>query len=134
MINFKQLNTLLLVALILITSAVIYKWTKKSSHQKPEIAKARQSALEKNKKTTEQIQNLYQTKQVFSEQIDQQYEQVKFDRLIVAMRGHHSRDLQRVVSEGLDFSLLPDDAKDKLQQVAREEDFQSLIAPLFENK
>lgn len=133
--NIKQLNLLLLIALFLMTGAVLYKWNQNRSLKVThEVAQEGTIPADDLSQTRGTIQERNRTEQISAEQIDQQYEQVKFDRLIMAMRGHHSRDLQRVVAEGLDFTLLPDNAKDELQQVAKEEDFQSLIAPLFENK
>lgn len=123
--SIKQLNILLLLALVLITSAVVYKINQQYLTQETEPVNTEQKI--------QKMSELYEVKSPTAEQIDQEYEQVKFERLIVAMRGHHTRDLQKVVAQGLNFSLLPEDAKDKLQQIAREEDFQNLISPLFKN-
>lgn len=125
--NIQKLNLLLLLVLLLISSAVVYKWTQKRSSINNEVT----SSEAKTIKTKETV---FVENKIPPEEIDKHYEKVKFDRLIVAMRGHHSRDLEKVVAEGLDFTMLPDDAQDKLKEVAQEEDFQSLIAPLFENK
>jgi len=120
------------MALVLMTSAVLYKWNQQ--RQKPQNSlnsKKVQAPFSTSADIMAKREKLYPPKRIKKEEIEQRYEQVKFERLITAMRGHHSRDLERIVAEGVDFSMLPENAKDRLQQVAKEEDFQTLISPLF---
>lgn len=120
----KKINYLLSLVLLTITVMVIVRL-----FNSPETEK-----IDLNATTTLENEEKKVVPPAYTEeQIKTRYEELKVERLITAMKSHHSRDVLLVVADGIDFDLINEEDYEKVRKVAQEENYLHIIKPLLKD-
>lgn len=138
--NAKKLNMILLVGLFFLTSLTLRKWyfTSKISESDTTVPTAAEAQL--IFETIPPDQNRYldndrltrgAINEAIGDPVEIQYEKLRYDRAIEAIRTGHSADLRRVFLEGIDFEKLPSGSLERLKEIAREEKMQEVLKELL---
>ncbi len=138
--NPKKLNLILLVGLFFLTSLTLRKWYFSSQISETEtntpVAAEAQMIFEAIPANQNQyLDNDRLTRghlnEALGDPVEIQYEKLRYDRAIEAMRTGHSADLKRVFLEGIDFKKLPSGSQERLQEIAREEKMEAVLKELL---
>lgn len=130
--SLKKLNLVLALILLTITSLVVVRLF----NQAPEDADT--LSLELIDPANAPAADDASTAPVFApqyseEQIRTRYEELKVERLITAMRSHHTRDVMIIIADGINFELVSQDEYDKMKLVAQEENYLHIIKPILKD-
>lgn len=121
--NLKKLNILLSFALLIITIMVVIKFFNSPAPEKIDLA---QVAQEQEKQDTPLFVPEYS-----EEQIKRRYEELKVERLVTAMKSHHTRDVHLIMADGIDFDLVSKSDYEQLKKIAQEENYLHIIKPIL---
>jgi hypothetical protein len=64
------------------------------------------------------------------EEIDRRYEELKYDRIVEALRTHQASDLRRIFLDHVNYELLPAGSQERLRNIAEEEGLADLFDQL----
>ena len=138
--NPKKLNLFLLVCLFFLTSLTLRKWyfTSKISESDTAVPTAAEAQLIYETIPSDQNQYLDNDRltrgainEAVGDPVEIQYEKLRYDRAIEAIRTGHSADLKRVFLEGIDFEKLPSGSLERLKEIAQEEKMQAALNELL---
>lgn len=136
----KKLNLILLIGLFFLTSLTLRKWyfssqTVEEVKPVPTAAEAqlifKKIPADENKYLDNDRLTRGKINDAIGDPVEIQYEKLRYDRAIEAIRTGHSADLKRVFLEGIDFEKLPNGSLERLQEIAREEQMEKVLNSLL---
>lgn len=130
--SLKKLNLVLALILLTITSLVVVKLFNQAPQDEDALS------LELIDPASSSLADATSAAPVFApqyseEQIKTRYEELKVERLIAAMRSHHTRDVMIIIADGINFDLISQDEYDKMKLVAQEENYLHIIKPILKD-
>jgi hypothetical protein len=139
MIPWKKINLALMAALCLLTALTL----KKVLQDATPVGEAHNTSLEAQEPflINEAVEQNYQdndrlTREVdvlndfelSPEEVDRRYEELKYDRIVEALRTHQTGELRKIFLDHVNYELLPAGSLERLRNIAEEEG----LAELFE--
>lgn len=118
----KKINYLLSLVLLTITVMVVVRFLSSPETEKIDLTFTPETHNDEPKISVPAYSE---------EQIKTRYEELKVERLITAMKSHHSRDVLLIVADGINFDLIEDQDYEEMRKVAQEENYLQLIKPLL---
>lgn len=128
--SLKKINTILAVVLLLITSMVLFKLLNPSSTRESDLSLDLATDLPGDPSVPSPGQPSFAPAYT-EEQVKTRYEELKVERLISAMKSHHTRDVMLIIADGINFDLISSDHYDKVRLIAQEENYLHIIKPIL---